>query len=63
VVLREGHGKPILAVVPGPLEVDLKLLAKVVDEKNYSWRPSARQNKSLACFQAAFPRWLCSTEV
>jgi Cys-tRNA(Pro)/Cys-tRNA(Cys) deacylase len=33
VVLREGHGKPILAVVPGPLEVDLKLLAKAVGEK------------------------------
>ena len=33
VVLRAGHGKPILAVVPGPLEVDLKLLAKAVGEK------------------------------
>jgi Cys-tRNA(Pro)/Cys-tRNA(Cys) deacylase len=33
VVLREGSGKPILAVVPGPLEVDLKALAKAVNEK------------------------------
>jgi Cys-tRNA(Pro)/Cys-tRNA(Cys) deacylase len=33
VVLRQGRGKPILAVVPGPLEVSLKLLAKAVGEK------------------------------
>jgi Cys-tRNA(Pro)/Cys-tRNA(Cys) deacylase len=33
VVAREGKGKPILAVVPGPKEVDLKLLAKTVGEK------------------------------
>ncbi|NJD59984.1 MAG: Cys-tRNA(Pro) deacylase [Anaerolineales bacterium] len=33
VVKREGKGKPILAVVPGSTEVDLKLLAKAVDEK------------------------------
>ncbi|MBN2502035.1 MAG: aminoacyl-tRNA deacylase [Anaerolineales bacterium] len=33
VVLRQRRGKPILAVVPGPLEVSLKLLAKAVGEK------------------------------
>lgn len=33
VVQREAKGKPILAVVPGTAEVDLKLLAKVVGEK------------------------------
>lgn len=33
VVKREGHGKPILAVVPGTGEVDLKALAKAVAEK------------------------------
>jgi Cys-tRNA(Pro)/Cys-tRNA(Cys) deacylase len=33
VVLREGKGKPILALTPGPAEVDLKLLAKAVGEK------------------------------
>lgn len=33
VVLREGAGKPLLAVVPGPLEVDLRTLAKAVGEK------------------------------
>ena len=30
VVAREGKGKPILALTPGPAEVDLKALAKAV---------------------------------
>jgi Cys-tRNA(Pro)/Cys-tRNA(Cys) deacylase len=33
VVTREGKGKPILAVVPGDREVDLKGLAKAAGEK------------------------------
>jgi Cys-tRNA(Pro)/Cys-tRNA(Cys) deacylase len=33
VVLREGKGKPLLAVVPGDAEVDLKALARAVNEK------------------------------
>jgi Cys-tRNA(Pro)/Cys-tRNA(Cys) deacylase len=33
VVNREGKGKPILAVVPGSADVDLKRLAKVLGEK------------------------------
>ena len=33
VIKRAGRGKPILAVIPGSNEVDLKNLAKVVDEK------------------------------
>jgi Cys-tRNA(Pro)/Cys-tRNA(Cys) deacylase len=33
VVRREGRGKPILAVIPGPLEVNLKALARAVGEK------------------------------
>jgi Cys-tRNA(Pro)/Cys-tRNA(Cys) deacylase len=33
VVKREGNGKPILAVVPGSAEVDLKRLAKALGEK------------------------------
>ncbi len=33
VVKREGKGKPILAVVPGSTEVDLRLLAKALGEK------------------------------
>lgn len=36
VVKREGKGKPILAVVPGHAEVDLKLLARAVGEKKVS---------------------------
>ena len=33
VVTREGRKKPILAVIPGPKEVDLKALAKSLNEK------------------------------
>jgi Cys-tRNA(Pro)/Cys-tRNA(Cys) deacylase len=33
VITRRGPGKPILAVVPGHVEVDLKSLAKAVGEK------------------------------
>ncbi len=33
VVAREGTGKPILAVVPGNAQVDLKALAKALGEK------------------------------
>lgn len=33
VVLRTKPGKPILAVIPAPFEVDLKKLARAVDEK------------------------------
>ena len=33
VVKREGRGKPILAIVPGNSEVDLKKLARAVGEK------------------------------
>ncbi len=36
VILRKGSGKPILAVVPGNQEVDLKKLAKAVGEKKVS---------------------------
>jgi Cys-tRNA(Pro)/Cys-tRNA(Cys) deacylase len=39
VVVREGRGKPILAVTPGPLEVDLKALAKALDEKKLEVPP------------------------
>ena len=33
VVVRENKGKPILAIIPGPSEVDLKSLAFFLDEK------------------------------
>jgi Cys-tRNA(Pro)/Cys-tRNA(Cys) deacylase len=36
VILRKGSGKPILAVVPGNSEVNLKKLARVVGEKRVS---------------------------
>lgn len=51
VVLREGKGKPILAVVPGPREVDLKALAKTVDEKKLRL-PSEREAEQVTGLQA-----------
>ncbi len=51
VVLREGKGKPILAVVPGPHEVDLKALAKVVNEKKLRL-PSEREAEQITGLQA-----------
>jgi Cys-tRNA(Pro)/Cys-tRNA(Cys) deacylase len=36
VILREGKGKPVLAIVPGGREVDLKALARAVNEKKVS---------------------------
>jgi Cys-tRNA(Pro)/Cys-tRNA(Cys) deacylase len=50
VVVREGKGKPILAVVPGTKEVDLKLVAKVVGEKKVIL-PTERQAESLTGLQ------------
>jgi len=46
VVVREGKGKPVLALVPGPKEVDLKALAKTVGEKKLSL-PTQRDAVSL----------------
>ncbi len=51
VVQREGKGKPILAVVPGPREVDLKLLAKAVDEKKLHL-PTEKEAERLTGLQA-----------
>ncbi len=50
VVTRESKGKPILAVVPGSAEVDLKLLAKVLDEKKLHL-PSEREAEQLTGLQ------------
>jgi len=36
VILRKGPGKPILAVVPGNVEVDLKKMARAIGEKKVS---------------------------
>jgi Cys-tRNA(Pro)/Cys-tRNA(Cys) deacylase len=51
VVVREGKGKPILAVVPGPKEVDLKALAKAVGEKKLRL-PTEREAEQLTGLQA-----------
>lgn len=51
VVTREGRGKPILAVIPGNAEVDLKLLAKAVGEKKLVL-PTEREAEALTGLQA-----------
>jgi len=51
VVLREGKGKPILAVVPGPREVDLKALSKAVNEKKLRL-PSEREAEQITGLQS-----------
>ncbi len=51
VVLREGKGKPVLALVPGPKEVDLKALAKTIGEKKLSL-PTQREAENLTGLQA-----------
>jgi Cys-tRNA(Pro)/Cys-tRNA(Cys) deacylase len=51
VVKREGKGKPILAVVPGSAEVDLKLLAKALGEKKL-YLPTEREAEQLTGLQA-----------
>jgi len=51
VIKREGTGKPILAVVPGSGEVDLKLLAMAVGEKKLHL-PTEREAEQLTGLQA-----------
>jgi Cys-tRNA(Pro)/Cys-tRNA(Cys) deacylase len=51
VVLREGKGKPILALTPGPAEVDLKALARAVGEKKLTL-PTEREAEHLTGLQA-----------
>ncbi len=51
VVTRPGKGKPILAVVPGTGEVDLKLLAKALGEKKVHL-PTEREAEQLTGLQA-----------
>ena len=51
VITREGKGKPILALVPGPYEVDLKTLAKVVNEKKVHL-PTEREAERITGLQA-----------
>ena len=51
VVTRQGHGKPILAVVPGDREVDLKALASEIGEKKLVL-PTQREAERLTGLQA-----------
>jgi Cys-tRNA(Pro)/Cys-tRNA(Cys) deacylase len=51
VVTREVKGKPLLAVVPGASEVDLKALARAVGEKKVIM-PTEREAESLTGMQA-----------
>jgi Cys-tRNA(Pro)/Cys-tRNA(Cys) deacylase len=51
VVIREKPKKPLLVVVPGPREVDLKLLAAALGEKKVSL-PTEREAEALTGLQA-----------
>ncbi len=51
VVMREGKGKPVLAVVPGTKEVDLKSLARAVGEKKLRL-PTEKEAEKLTGLQA-----------
>jgi Cys-tRNA(Pro)/Cys-tRNA(Cys) deacylase len=51
VVIRQERGKSILAVVPGPREVDLKALARVLGEKKLHL-PTQREAERLTGLQA-----------
>jgi len=51
VIVREKKGKPILCMVPAPAEVDLKKLAKALDEKKLSL-PTQREAEALTGLQA-----------
>jgi Cys-tRNA(Pro)/Cys-tRNA(Cys) deacylase len=51
VVMRPEKGKPILAVVPGPWEVDLKALARALSEKKVIL-PTEKEAENLTGLQA-----------
>jgi Cys-tRNA(Pro)/Cys-tRNA(Cys) deacylase len=51
IVVRREKGKPILAVIPGPNRVDLKLLAAALGEKKLNL-PTEREAESLTGLQA-----------
>lgn len=48
---ESGKGKPLLATIPGPLEVDLKKLARVVNVKKLEL-PTQREAETLTGLQA-----------
>lgn len=51
IVIKRERGKPILAVIPGPHQVDLKLLATALGEKKVSL-PTEREAEQLTGLQA-----------
>ena len=51
VVSREGKGKPVLALVPGTSEVDLKLLAKALGDKKLHL-PTEKEAEKITGLQA-----------
>jgi Cys-tRNA(Pro)/Cys-tRNA(Cys) deacylase len=51
VIVRPKPGKPILAVIPGPAEADLKAIATVLGEKKVTL-PSQREAEALTGLQA-----------
>ena len=51
VVTREGKGKPLLALVPGPNEVNLQALARAVGEKKV-YLPTEREAERLTGLKA-----------
>ncbi len=51
VVTRPAKGKPILAIIPGPHQVDLKALAQAVGEKKLNL-PTEREAERLTGLQA-----------
>ncbi len=51
IVVTRTRGRPILAVIPGPNRVDLKLLASAVEEKKVNL-PSEREAEELTGLQA-----------
>jgi Cys-tRNA(Pro)/Cys-tRNA(Cys) deacylase len=51
IVITRSKGKPILAVIPGPNQVDLKLLASALGEKKVNL-PTEREAETLTGLQA-----------
>ncbi len=51
IVITRPKGKPILAVIPGPNRVDLKLLASLLGEKKVNL-PTEREAEALTGLQA-----------
>jgi len=51
VITREGKGKPILAIVPGSSEVDLKAVAREVQEKKLRL-PTEKEAETITGLQA-----------